>query len=75
VLGYYCFGSGGFGDRIPVDVIYSHPSILALKPTQPPVQWVPGHFIGAKADRAGVEHRLLSGVDFRDRVEDRFIGC
>ena len=30
---------------------FSHPSREAPSPTQPPVQWVPSVFIGAKADR------------------------
>jgi hypothetical protein len=74
VVDYYSFGSGSFGDRIPVYVIYSHPSMLALKPTQPPVQKVRGHIIGDKADRAGVDRLLLSGAEFGERVEERFIG-
>jgi hypothetical protein len=36
--------------------IYSQLSSLALGPTQPPVQWVPGFFRGSKVVRHDVDH-------------------
>jgi hypothetical protein len=33
-------------DRIPVCVRFSAPVQIGLGPTQPPVQWVPGHSRG-----------------------------
>jgi hypothetical protein len=54
---------------------FSHPSREAPIPTQPPVQWVARLFLGVEADRAVVDHLLLSSTQIRERVQDRYIGC
>jgi hypothetical protein len=53
----------------------SHPSREAPSPTRPAVQVVPGLFIGAKADRAGLDDLLLSSVEITERLQEYFIGC
>ena len=49
--------AGRSEDRIPVGRDILHPSIPALGPTQPPVQWVPG-LSRVKRPGRGVEHPL-----------------
>jgi hypothetical protein len=47
---------------------FQHPSIPALGPTQPPVQWVPS-FPGVKRLGRGVDHPTLSSAEVKERVE------
>jgi hypothetical protein len=47
---------------------FSHPSIPAMGPTQPPTQWVPNLSLGKRPGRA-VDHPLPSSADIKERVE------
>jgi len=44
-------------------------SRLALGPTQPPIQWIPGLFPGVKRPGCGVDHPLPSSFEIKERVE------
>ena len=58
--------AGRFGDRIPVGGGRDFPQLSrpAMGPIQPPVQWVPGLYLGR-----GVDHPPPSSAEVKDRVE------
>jgi hypothetical protein len=47
----------------------AHPNRLALGPTQPPIQWVPGLFHGRKAAETRHYHLPSSSAEVKERVE------
>ena len=58
------------GDRTPVrGRDFPHRYRPALRPTQPPVRWVPGVFRGVKLPGRGVDHPLPSSAEVKGRVE------
>ena len=48
---------------------FPHPSRPELGPTQPPIQWVPGHSKGVKRPGRGVDHPPPSNAEVKERVE------
>ena len=48
---------------------FPQPSRPALRPTQPPVQWVPGHFPGGKAAGRGIGRPPISSVKVKEPVQ------
>jgi hypothetical protein len=48
---------------------FLHSSRQALRPTQPPMQWVNESFPGIKRPRRGVDHPHSSGAEVKERVE------
>jgi len=59
----YGLDSPGIESRWGRDFL--HPSRPVLRPTQPPVQWVPG----PEQPGRGVDHPPLSGAEVKERVE------
>ena len=62
-----CYGLDGPGIESRWGRDLAHPSRLALGPTQPPIQWVPGLFPGGKAARGW--HWTPSSPEVKKRVE------
>ena len=46
-----CHGLDGPGTEYPWGWDFPHPSRPSLRPTQPPIQWVPAFILGGKGDR------------------------
>jgi hypothetical protein len=63
------YGLDGSGIESRYEINFSHPSRTALGPTQPPIQWVPGLFLGVKRPGRGVDHQPPSNAEEKERVE------
>jgi hypothetical protein len=62
----------GYGlDGPGIESDFPHLSRLALGPTQPPLQWVPGLSGGVKRPGRGVDHQPQSSAEVKERVELR----
>ena len=48
---------------------FPHPFRPALGPAKPPVQWIPGLFLGVKRPGLRVEHPLLSSSEAEEKVK------
>ena len=48
---------------------FSAPSRPSLRPTQPPLQWVPGHFPGVKRPGRGGDQPPTSSAEVKERVQ------
>jgi len=63
-----CLRDGRSGDRIPVGRDFPHLSIPALRPTQPPVQWVPGLSRGKVRPGCDADPSPPSSAEVKNRV-------
>jgi hypothetical protein len=64
-----CYGLDGVGIESRWGQGFLHPSIVALRSTQPPIKWVPGPFPGVKWPGCGVDHPPQSSTEVKERVE------
>jgi len=48
---------------------FPHQSRPALRPTQPPVQWVPGFYWGVKRQGRDADHPRTYSAEVKERVE------
>ena len=62
------YGLDGTGIEFRWRRDFPHPSRPSLRPTQPPLQGVPGLSRG-KAPRRGVEHSPQSSAEVKERVQ------
>ena len=63
---HYGLDSPGIESPLGLDLL--HPSRLALGPTLPPVQWVPGFFPGLKRPGREVSHSPQSSVEIKEWI-------
>jgi hypothetical protein len=69
-----CYGLDGPGIKSWWGQDFPHRSRLALGPTQPPIQWVPGLSGGVKRPGRGVGHPPPSNAEVEGRVEPPPLG-
>ena len=66
---YIRYGMDGPGIEFRWGRDFSHPSISALEPTQPPIQWVPALLSGVKRPGRGVDNPPPPSAEVKERVE------
>jgi len=67
-----CYGLDGPGIEFRWRRDIPHPSKMALGPTQPPVQWILGHYWGVKLLGCGVNHPTPPSAKIQEREERYF---
>jgi hypothetical protein len=61
--------AGRSGDPDPLEAKFLTTVKPTQEPTQPPIQWVQGLFLGVKRPERGVDHPPPSSADVKERVE------